>query len=276
MTPKNILVPIDFSACSINALKLASKLATTWHSKIHAVHAIAIPATYVSVSDPMVPAMSEGYDQKAQEDLQKLLSDMPELTDVRYESHVSFSSLVGSVDEIMAKQPLDMIVMGTKGKHDRLEKLLGGQSAEMIQQSNIPVLVIPENIRVLNISKIGLATDSVSLHHETPLKAIRHFQELSNAAIEVFYVGKDNESVDFGLSELKRSIDSKHFDSNIEFHNVHENKIEHGILEHIHENAIDMLVMMPRDHAFIDRLLHSSVTKKVAMRIDIPLLTIKD
>ena len=58
--------------------------------------------------------------------------------------------------------------------------------------------------------------------------------------------------------------------------NVIENiKVADGILDFIHANETDLLVLIRKDYGFIEGLLHTSVTKKIALHADKPMLLYK-
>ncbi|HEY0175113.1 MAG TPA: universal stress protein, partial [Pedobacter sp.] len=55
----------------------------------------------------------------------------------------------------------------------------------------------------------------------------------------------------------------------------HEN-IEEGILDFADEHAVDLLIAVPKEYNFLERIFHRSLTKNLAYRTHLPLLVFKE
>ena len=51
--------------------------------------------------------------------------------------------------------------------------------------------------------------------------------------------------------------------------------VEDGLVEFAKEHEIDLLVMVHRHHNFLDRLMHGSETRRIALDIPMPLMVIQ-
>ncbi len=276
MTIKNILVPVDFSKCALNALKVAVQLAQKWDSKIFIIHATHIPVPFVNLGEPMVHPFTGNYDSNIRETMDKLEEEIPGLDSVRHESKELKANLMDSIEAEVKSNDIDLIVMGTKGTHDSVEKLIGSHTADVIRIVKVPVLAIPENVQEFKPAKIGIANDARSIRDPERLAYVTKFADLTDAEIDVFCVSRPDESVDFEHSSIGNLYQEYFQFFRYEFFNISDKKIEKGIIDFTKEHGLDFLVMLPRDHALFDRLLHGSMTERIAMKIHIPLLTIHD
>lgn len=278
MNINNILVPIDFSKCSKNALKIAIGLAKSNNAKLHLVNAIHIPTPHVDVTGgfPHVEPILKDYEKKVEKEFEELKKEFVQLKDVEYDTKKYISMVSDAIYTCMENQAIDLIVMGTKGSHSTLEKLLGSVSADVMRYAKVPVLLIPENVSSLDFKKIGYAADFEEMEDLGKLETLIYFAKLTKAEIQIFYVAKDIATVSFDKSRQSLKISNYLKDVDHSFHTIEDHKVVHGIFEFINQHKLDMLTLYPRKHGLLDRLLNGSVTKKIATEIQIPILSIHE
>ena len=55
---------------------------------------------------------------------------------------------------------------------------------------------------------------------------------------------------------------------------LHEPRVWEGLQQFIHKNHVDMMAILPHKHSFLERLFQSSLTRRAALEIEIPLLVL--
>lgn len=280
MKINKILVPVDFSPCSINALKIAVDIAKSQRAGIEVVNAFHMPAyphADVVAADTIVQPILHEYEDQVEEQFDKLLIQVPGLKDVQFDTRKFVSPTKDAIYTCVERDDIDLIVMGTKGSHDRLEKLVGTVSANVINSAKVPVLMIPENIQDFKIKLIGFAADLQKIEDIKKLRILVLLAKLTQAQIKIFHISTDiyDGTIEENARERMKLVESF---TEVEHSYAWINNEEpiDGILEFVESHNLDMLAMFPRHHGFWDRLIHGSVTKKVAMKINIPLLTIHE
>lgn len=127
-----LLVPLDFSGKSRQALRYAIPLAQKFSARIHLVHVL--PEARRSAEELA----------RAKQAAIKRLGDMSALLPPRLRA--GNAVLVGRpADEILglaAKNDIDLIVLTTKGESGLKRSLLGGTAQRIMQQSTCPVLSV--------------------------------------------------------------------------------------------------------------------------------------
>jgi hypothetical protein len=68
-------------------------------------------------------------------------------------------SILEHLNELVISQQADLVVMGTRGAHHLVQKLLGTNTARYIRQAVCPVLAIPQTAHYQGWKKIGYAAD---------------------------------------------------------------------------------------------------------------------
>lgn len=280
MRVKKILVPVDFSTCSINALKIATELAKQQGAVIEIVNAFHMPAyphADVIAADTIIQPILTDYEEQVEEQFDALPDQVPALKSVEYSTRRFVAPTKDAIYTCIEKDGIDLIVMGTKGSHDQLEKLVGSISAEVIRFAQVPVLMIPEGVDVFDVKLIGFAADLHKIEDMRKLDILILFAQMTGAQIKIFHISpdRDEESIIENARERMKLLDSL---DKVDHSYAWINNTEplEGILDFVDSHDLDMLAMFPRHHGFWDRLLKSSITKKVAMSIKIPLLTIHE
>jgi len=278
MKAQNILVPLDFSKCSKNALKIAIGLAQNNHATLYLLNAIHIATPYVDVTGghSLIEPVIEDYEKRVEKEFEVLKKEFVQLTAVDYVIKKYVCMVSEAIEMCLKEEKIDIIIMGTKGSHSTLEKLIGGVSADVISQTNVPVLLIPENISSLAFNRIGYAADFDNIEDLGKLEPLIYFAKLTKAEIQIFNITKNVGDISFDKSRQSLKISNYLKEVNHSFHTIEDDKIVHGIFEFIEDHSLNMLAIYPRKHGFFERILKGSVSKKIAMDIHIPLLSIHE
>ena len=142
---QNIIVPIDFSKMSVQAIQIAKQLARRFGASIHLAHVrhLNYAPDFVAPAPPIVPFSFMTYEQNAEQ------TALKELKEVASECGVSSATcdvLSGAppFDEIcrLAQTvPADLVVMPTHGRTGLKHVFLGSTAERIVQHSSCPVLV---------------------------------------------------------------------------------------------------------------------------------------
>jgi universal stress protein A len=140
---KRILVPIDFSATSLKALRYAIPFAEQFGATIHLVHVVErAPFIYdvesMAMTIPeatLVKAAKEKLDSMANEEIKELVP-------------VTAEVYVGKPFDEVAKaakaSDVDLIIIGTHGHTGLKHVLLGSTAERVVRYASCPVLVVRE------------------------------------------------------------------------------------------------------------------------------------
>lgn len=143
MPPKLILVPIDFSASSQEALEVATDMALRLGSALLLVHIVpAIPDLPKDVS-----IFKEGeYDSELHQSASKQLSDLATTMgekDLNVRTEVGTANDVGmELVRIAEHDNVDMIVIATHGMTGWRRIAFGSVAQKVVEQAACPVLVL--------------------------------------------------------------------------------------------------------------------------------------
>ena len=271
---KLILVPIDFSECSDNALRFAIGLAQKTAAKLFLLHAFRIPVTNGEFGGSLiVNDLSFEIEKDLAKDFESLEARIPELATIEHEFKIEHGYVHDGILKQANKLNPDLIVMGTKGASGIEAALIGSNTYTIIRDSHCPILAIPKDASLNNFKSIALATDYQSVESKE-LGMLEQLITMFNSALHIVHIGPEPRLDDNKMNQAQAfGRRFKHFDHH--YHFVINENIEDGIIEYIEKNKINLLVLVPRKHTFIDKLFKPSWTRKLAFHTKIPLLTLK-
>ncbi len=139
MIPTNILVPIDFSACSEHALDYACDLAAKLGARIHVINAIGatLPELSVALTDQMISSLRTSNAAA----LDKLLG--PRRKKVAFgEVSVVDGDARDAILHAARAVRADLIVIGTHGRRGLTRVLLGSVAEDILRRAPCPVLAV--------------------------------------------------------------------------------------------------------------------------------------
>lgn len=153
-----MLVPTDFSPHSVNAAKLAMKIAAKQKWDIEFLYSFIAPSNRDTVQ------LSDAYDyeladiaatQQMQKDADALMRKFTEtirdaikageLPAVKFTSRVTEGIPEESILEYTREEKPQMIVMGTREANKKEAELIGSVTAEVLDACRVPAFTVPEN-----------------------------------------------------------------------------------------------------------------------------------
>ncbi|MGK7389981.1 MAG: universal stress protein [Candidatus Cyclobacteriaceae bacterium M2_1C_046] len=277
MKIKNILVPIDFSNSSINALEWGSDIAKKTGAKLHVFHSYEYTATYAQVNYlAFMESIADTVEKSLLKDMKALERQISVLTELKPKYSISFDYTVKGIKDFASAENIDLIVMGTRGNNDVTNKLMGSTTHSIIENTSTPVLAIPEGHFPHEINKMVFAEDFKRVSPKNAMDLINELAKIYNGSLKILHISATNKEgsavqTDEVLAIAKELKDIPHsyaFSVNKE--------PDKGILEYLDQNESDLLIMVPRKHGFFFNLFKDSITEQVVHRIKIPLLAIQD
>ena len=144
LTSPEILVPVDFSPCSVNALRVAIGMAAP-EGDLTLLHVI----DQEFIDDAVAAGLGLAEDirvrlrERAETSFSTMLEQL-ETGSVNVEQMIVVGSPFVEILKIARDLDLPMIVMGVKGRSTPPEEILFGSTAEkVLRGSRVPVLCVP-------------------------------------------------------------------------------------------------------------------------------------
>lgn len=268
---KKILVPIDFTPASRNAIAYAAQLATTFKAEMYLLHAFMEP---LPASEAPVAWMITG--SELQDEKDKQMNDEIKFLKQSYPVVVSGSVIIGHkgkvIHEMAQEIKADLVVMGMK--NEKKSRIMGSTTFVAIRKAGVPVLIIPEHASFVPIKHMVVAADFNELNDVSCFDLLFKLVDQYDASVQVFHVHP--KGVEMTASEVPGKMQLGHVFSrySFQYQEVEDDDVEHGILEFIKNHPTDLLVMVAHHHSIFERLFGRVMTQSIALKSSVPILAL--
>ena len=271
-----ILVPVDFSETSENALNFATSLANYLSTNLLLIHIDTLPVynnEYELITYTIKDSIETSLELLKEKAL-KLKKDNLLIGDVTYYAEVG--ELETTIAEFISKKSIDLIVMGITGHSTKIgQALFGSNSLTISRKSRVPVFIIPKNYRYKKIENIAYACEyDENIIEQTGLIQVKNMISMFNANLNVLHVIPNNHLINQSEAETDLYIEQKFENTNHKTFILTENKVSTALLDFIDKHQIDLIIIEPKKHTFFHKIFYPSSTKEIAFNSPIPILTI--
>jgi len=267
---KKILVPIDFSENSKLALKHAFQVANQLNSTISLLHVYQIETrtgSFLSI-DQLVQGDREGEMSVLIEEMKPLLGPK-----IKIESFVKKGASVETICQTGEKLNVDIIIMGTTGAGGMKKLFLGSTASNVIKNTPIPVLAIPQDFQNFKISNITLALDNKEIENATILRPLVDLVNGFKAELKLVTVIDETHP----KSGIDPSVEEylKNKGVNFTFFIITASEIIEGIQNFVKREKSDLLCVVHRSRGLFESIFEESVAKQIAFDSRVPLLVLR-
>jgi nucleotide-binding universal stress UspA family protein len=257
---KDVIIPVDFSEVSLNAARYAADM-LSGKPDTHVI-------LYNMFTDQKESKTAGKYLESLKtEFLQKGVADNIECVKEYGED------LIDCLGRLAYQKNAELIVMGISEKDEWKRLFTGSNTIKMAEQNICPVMIVPHDSKYSGIKNIALTSEFKDVDATTPVLAIKTILKMFNASLHI--VNVDNEHyvalTDEYLTE-RNKMEKMFGEFNPEFYFIGMNDFYDAIEQFARDRAIDLLIIIPKNHSLIDRMFSASHTKKLAFHSSVPLL----
>ncbi len=275
---KNILVPIDFSEASNNALAVALAMAERHQAKIHLLNVVQSQ----SFIDPVgmhgaMPSIENTYVNDAKENMKKHKQAIERKSQVHVDTHVEIGNIALCISKYVLDNQKDLIVMGTHGTSGWNEFFLGSNAMATIKECTCPVLTIPPSFKKRTFNSVLYPIRNVGGVVEK-YDYIKQIVEKNDAQIHLLGVAQLNDEYEASIlgNKLKAVRESILHNNDYISYETHQcENIAEKILEVAHKRNDDLIVINATLDKAWYKFFSGSFTQQIVNHSKIPVLSIK-
>lgn len=279
---KNILFATDFSPASLAGLPYVAVLAHGYGSKVYLTHVV-MPEAYALLPSESTASALGRLERDARERLDEI-SQSRLLSGIPHDPLVVRGSLTLALTRTINRHDIDLVVVGTNGRHGLSRFLLGSVAENIFRHAPCPVLTVaPHSHRVQATKEIGfrhvLFPTDLSGNGSAAARYAMSLAAEYSARLTVLHVSPDPI---FIASPLTRKVEEKMrklMAAESEPWCDAEYRVEHGepakaILKVAKEELTDLIVLSVREAPALATHLQTNVAYRVAAGAGCPVLTV--
>lgn len=275
---KKILFPTDYSETANNAFKYALQLADLREAELYVLHVYNPPI----ISGPISPVLVDNVLKKTEfKKLEQLHANSPLLKTMRTElglEHVEVffkvkeGLLIPEILNTIESQQIDIVVMGTDGQNDSLQrKILGTNTINAISKVQVPILSVPKEAPFKDLKNMIFTTLFTEDEQDT-LDELVAIAKKRNATIKCVHVQQKGCK---SCEEVYHKWQERYKDSPVTFHIFSNENIEKSLLSFIESNPVEMVAIIQRSKTFFENLFSKSTAQHLAKHLKVPLFVYK-
>ncbi|WP_158844352.1 universal stress protein [Algibacter sp. L1A34] len=275
---KKIIVPIDFSEHSEYALKTAATLAKKHDAEVLVLHMLEMSTVALTASDELLGQQAVFFMKLAEKKFKDFL-DKDYLKGVNVTPIIKHFKVFSEVNDVAKENNVDIIIMGSHGSSGIQEMFIGSNTERVVRNSEIPVLIVKNNVVDVNFDVIVLATDLEEESIQSYINTRKMFQDVASK-IYLVHVNLPNERFQSTTELEKKAV---HFFTKADrslnhledLRFVSDYTVDDGILHFSNKSKADLIVMPTHGRKGLAHFFQGSVGEDVVNHSTLPVLTIK-
>jgi nucleotide-binding universal stress UspA family protein len=256
---KDIIIPVDFSETSLNAARYAADMLSSRNNAHITLYNMFKEEEEGDTAMQYLETLKTEFVQKGAKNIECIA----ELGD----------NLIDCLGRLAHQKNAELVIMGISEKDEWKQMFFGSNTLKMAEQNICPVMIIPPNSNYKGITNIALTSDFKDVNNATPVLAIKTVLEMFNAKLHIVNVDSNHY---VALSEQylieKANMQKLFAGFSPEFYFIGTTNFEETITQFAVDRDIDLIIIIPKNHTFLDHLFGVSHTKKLAFQSPVPLL----
>jgi nucleotide-binding universal stress UspA family protein len=269
---KTILLATDFSPAARNAGYYAAEMAMAIQADLLLFNVLELPVTYYEL-----PVAVDTRDISENEEL-SLLTFKKELEEktsgkVKISTKVRTGGFFDELSSICEQMKPYAVIMGSQGTTATNRLLFGGHTVHAMQNINWPLMTIPPGVHFSAVKKICLSCDLHHVLNTIPLEEIRALVKQFHAELHIVNTGK-RDGFTAGMMSESGWLQEMFADLQPEYHFISSKNSDQAVIDFCEKNQIDLLVVLPKHHGFIENLIYKSHTKELVLHSHVPVMAL--
>jgi len=273
---KNILIPVDFSKCSLDAFNVAISVAKRTDAKLNVM--VNVPDNYkkfVAYDFPLEFLNKDVFDDWVQKE-KIVLDNLCAKQNVAYTLFTTQGDLVDEIKALLNENDFDLIIMGTHGASGLKQYTIGSNTQQIMRQVEVPVMVIKHAEEAVYYKNIVFLSTFNEVDIE-PYKWTTQLAAYYDARIHLLSIDtpKFFSEIPFLVKSSMQEFQKirPYIDSTLHYSNAF--SAEAGLEKFLKKNEVDLVVVTTRGFKGFASVLHFSTAEGIVNHFSIPVVSIK-
>jgi len=275
---KKIIIPVDFSDHSEYALKTAAKLAKKHDAELLVLHMLEMSDIMLTTSEGFQSQKAAFFLQIAEQKLEGFLKK-DYLNDLKVTSIIKHFKVFSEVNDVALKNDADLIVMGSHGSSGMAEFFVGSNTERVVRNSNIPVLVVKNNVSDVNFNVVAFACSFSEETINPYLNAVKLFDKI-DAKFYLVHVNLPNDRFMSSLEIEQKAVNfftkaERNLTKMKDVYYVCDYTVEDGVLNCANKIGADLIIVPTHGRKGLAHFFEGSIGEDVANHSTLPVMTFK-
>ncbi len=277
---KKILVPTDFSKPAQIATEVAADIARKSGASLILLHVVE-EATGGSFNVAGQVAADADFEdrlftmrliEKSRKQLEKAVLD-PKMADVKVDGELRMGNPFHGMNTIIAEHKVDLVVMGTAGRSQLEQMIIGSNTEKVVRHSKCPVLTVHKKPTTANFKNIVYAT-AMAKDEEVFSRIVKRTQQVYDSTVHLVRINtpgdfqRDHIVKDY-MEKFAKKLGLKNYTINV----YNDIDTEEGIIRFADSINADLIAMATHGRTGFAHVMAGSVAEDVVTHAKRPVLT---
>ena len=275
---KKILIPVDFSEHSEYALEVASTLAKENNASLVVLHMMGLSESVLTKDESQEMFEAIYYMKLAEKRFNNFL-DRDFLEGIPIETTVQNYKEFHEINNVAKDFDVDLIVMGSHGASGLKEVFVGSNTEKVVRTADVPVLVVKNQIKKLEVSKVVFACD-FNLDFIIPFKNAWNFFKSMDVDFQLVFINLPNKFISSQEMEeralkfvMHTGIDETKVLEKISYHSDY--SLEDGIFSFCNKVHADLVIIPTHGRRGLAHFFSENIGESLVNHADLPVMTFK-
>ena len=275
---KKIIVPVDFSIYSENALQSAAFMAKQNNAEIVVVHMLELSHALINQSESASQQEMIFYLKLAERKFNDFLQK-DYLSTLKVTPIIKHFKIFSELDKLAKEEKADLIIMGSKGTSGLEEMFIGSNTEKVIRYANVPVLVVKENAITKKVENVVFACDFTEEDIDPYVRAKALFKKLG-CNLQLVYVNTPTSKFK-NSKEIKEKMKAFFKNVNEDVNSIENVKVvadysvEKGVLYFADESKADVIAVATHGRKGVSHFFEGSISEDIANHSKLPIISFK-
>jgi nucleotide-binding universal stress UspA family protein len=255
---KNILIPVDFSEVSWNALHCALCFFEHVPTQFYIIHVDTSSSDEEANEGALLIHKNIAVHQKLEEWLKRIHKQAK--THHKISTLERKGSFISTMREVVDTNSIDLIVIGTQQSNVFEDSLVESYTRAIITRIKCPTLVVPQDVPCPVPKQMALLTDFNFKHNSKALKTISEIVTVGNAHLTILNLLKQEGYTSNSQEENKGFLKDAFSNLDHSFHFVVNQTMDEALQFFINIHQVDLVILFAKNMNFSEHLLFSPST----------------
>ena len=263
---KRILVPVDFSSTSLNALQYGIEMFREEPLQVTLANFYATPKGGAF----MMKNLDSIMEREASDSMNGLLKEMEgKYPNVSFVTKVLNEDAASTISDMGDSGKYDYIVMGTKGASGLKEVFMGSVAGEVISSTTAPVIVVPASYAYRPAEEVLMTIGDEPVADNVVEPLIELLRITGDHLKIVHIVKKSDEKMEVPLGKLEPHVTQQDYIFG-------SGDVNEDLNDYILKDGARLVCMVRTRKGFFNRIFNESVTLKQTFHSPVPLLILHE
>lgn len=266
---KQILLATDYSPAARNAGDYAAQLAKACNTSLVVLHTWTPPVAIGEAGGIPMPAIDFTDPQK--EAVEAEAFRLSKRWDIPVKGIQRIDFVPSGIEEEFKKGEFSLVVMGMH-KHNVAGRLFGSLATVNLHKAKYATLLIPEEVSYHRPATMVLATDLKDQLNSNSLEMLKMLNQQFELSLQIVNVKDEDQLWSQHETKAGLRLDKKLSKVKHNWHFPAGEDVQDAILEEAKKEKADWVVVAPHRMRWYEEIFHKSISRKLALSIDRPLL----